>query len=83
MLVSWAEPELGTKPWSRAGRCSCKLGWPCVGVLVSLGGAWGFFTLPHDPSSVPPPLCIAPYPRLSLLGVGGMGLNQARFRSYF
>lgn len=22
MLVSWAEPELGTKPWSRAGRGS-------------------------------------------------------------
>lgn len=39
----------------------------------------------HSPMilRVSPPLSIAPYPRLSLLGVGGMGLNQAKFRSYF
>lgn len=44
--MSWAEPELGRKPWGRAEKGFCKMGWPCVGVLVSLGE--------HRVSSPPP-----------------------------
>lgn len=35
--VSWAEPDLGRQPWKRAEKGSYKMGWLCVGVLVSLG----------------------------------------------
>lgn len=81
--VRWAEPELGRKPWSGAGKGYKKMRWPCIVVLVSLGWHRVFSTPFIVLQVVPPPRLRCSLPKAEPSGGRWDGAEPGRVQEVF